>query len=67
MQLFGIARLRIDLVADALYGGGIQLGEVLVLQGESSTYLHGAGTTFLEWRVVEEGERLPVQDLMSED
>ena len=66
VELFGTPEDRHGLVTDPLDGVRIESAERLLVDGKAPPHLHRPGPALLEGGVVEEGERLPVQDLVGE-
>jgi hypothetical protein len=67
VQFVSVAGVRPDLLADPLDGVGIEPAKVTGLHGQAPTELDGPAAALLQWRVVQIGERPPVQDLVRQD
>ena len=64
VQLFGVADGRRGFLADALDRIDVELAEVALLLGQAAAGHHGAGATLFERGVVEEAERVDVEDAL---
>ncbi len=66
MQLVGAAGVRADLLGDPVDGGGIEPAQLVGFDGQAAAQWHRAAAALFQRRVVEEGERPPVEDLVRE-
>ena len=66
MELFGTPQDGHGLGPDPLDGVGVQAAQGVVVDGKAPAHLHGPRPPLLQGGVVEEGEGLPVQDLVGE-
>ena len=67
MQLVGVARVGTRFLADALDRGGVERAQIVRGRLAGAPRLHGVASPLLERRIVEEGVRLRVHDLVRED
>ncbi len=66
VQLVGVTGIRAGVVADAVDRGGVELAEVALALRQRAAQRDSAGAALFQRRIVEEGVRLRVQDLVGE-
>ena len=66
MQLVRAAGVRADLLGHPVDGGGIELAQLVRFDRQAAAQRHRAAAAIFQRRVIEEGERPPVEDLVRE-